>query len=239
MKREIAFPIHCALVCLLLHVAAHANAAPKTVKAIYSGFMNGISIGTMTEQFEAEAGKYRIVSDTKPLGLAALIQRQPLRFSSSGQVTAAGLRPILFEARRTAAESPQVSAEFDWAKTRLTLHHNGQTESVGLPPGTQDRLSVMYQFMYLPLDRGEQLEFPMTNGRKLDRYRYRVTRDVDVETGLGRLKTVHLVKVRDPGDTVNEVWLSQQHQHFPVRMLIVERDGMRFEQVLQSLELHD
>ena len=239
MKSDVPYPARCLLLCLLALAATHAPAAPKTVKAIYSGSMNGISIGTMTEQFEAEGGKYRIVSDTKPIGLAALIQRQPLRFSSSGQVTAAGLRPMLFEARRTAAESPQVSAEFDWASTRLTLHHNGKTESTSLPPGTQDRLSVMYQFMYLPLERREQLEFPMTNGRKLDRYRYRMTRDVEVETALGRLKTVHLVKVRDPGDTVNEVWLSQQHQYFPVRMLIVERDGMRFEQVIQSLELHD
>jgi hypothetical protein len=168
-----------------------------------------------------------------------LIQRQPLRFTSAGQVARDGLKPSQFEARRTAGEQPQVSAEFDWPHKQLTLKHNGKTESFALPPGTQDRLSVMYQFMYLPLERIRQLEFPMTNGRKLDRYRYRAIDDVEIDTGLGRLKTMHLVKQRDPGDTVNEVWLSPQHQNLPVKLLIVERDGMRLEQVLQSIEIRD
>jgi hypothetical protein len=35
------------------------------------------------------------------------------------------------------------------------------------------------------------------------------------------------------------VWLSTQHQLLPVKMLIVEKDGVRFEQVIQSLELRD
>jgi hypothetical protein len=173
------------------------------------------------------------------MGLAALIQRQPLRFTSSGLVNRNGLRPLQFEARRTAADPPQVSAEFDWPHAQVVLKHGGKTEVLALPQGTQDRLSVMYQFMYLAPERVRQLEFPMTNGRKLDRYRYRATPDVEIDTGLGRLKTVHLVKQREPGDTVNEVWLSPQHQYLPVKMLVVERDGVRLEQIVQSVELRD
>jgi hypothetical protein len=228
-----------ALACLLALASPFACSAPKTVKASYAGFMNGISIGTISEQFESDGSSYRIVSDTKPLGIAALIQRQPLRFSSAGQVARDGLRPAQFEARRSPTDQPQVSAEFDWGQAQLVLRHDGKTESFSLPAGTQDRLSVMYQFMFLPVERIRQLEFPMTNGRKLDRYRYRTTPDVEIDTGMGRLKTLHLVKQRDPGDTVNEVWLSPQHQYLPVKMLIVERDGMRLEQVIQSLELRD
>ena len=229
-----------ALVCLMMAAAApYALGAPKSVKASYSGYLNGMAIGTINEQFEVDGGTYRIVSDTKPGGLAALIQRQPLRFSSTGQVEREGLRPLQFEARRTPTDSPQLAADFDWGHAQLVLRHNGKTEAYTLPAGTQDRLSVMYQFMYLPLEGTRQIEFPMTNGRKLDLYRYRVTPDVEIDTALGRLKTVHLVKVREPGDTVNEIWLSQQHQHFPVRMLILERDGMRFEQMIQSLDLRD
>jgi hypothetical protein len=97
----------------------------------------------------------------------------------------------------------------------------------------------MYQFMYLPLEKTRELAVPMTNGRKLESYRYRLTRDVEIETGIGRLKALHLVKIRDPGDPVNEVWLSPKHHYFPVKMTIVERDGVRFEQVIQSLELRD
>jgi hypothetical protein len=228
-----------ALAAAFAALPASAQMAPRSVRVSYNGFMNGLPIGTIQEAFESDAGNYRIVSDTKPMGLAALIQRQPLRFTSAGRVARDGLHPSRFEARRTANDNPAVSAEFDWPGRRLTLRHNGKTESIPLPAGTQDRLSVMYQFMFIPPERLRQLEFPMTNGRKLEHYRYNEADDPEIETGLGRLKTIHLVKQREPGSPVTEVWLSPRHRNLPVKLLIVERDGMRFEQVAQSLEIHE
>jgi hypothetical protein len=225
--------------CALAAFATVVDAAPRSVRATYNGYMNGLPIGTISEHFESDGASYRIVSDTKPMGLAAFIQRRPLRFTSNGQLARDGLRPTQFAARRSAGENPQVSADFDWPQKQLVLRHNGKTESFALPAGTQDRLSVMYQFMFLPPERIRQLEFPMTNGRKLDRYRYRATEDVEIDTGLGRVKTVHLVKQREPGDTVTEVWISPQHQNLPVKMLIVEKNDMRFEQVIQSIDVRE
>ena len=216
-----------------------AAAVPKSVKATYNASMNGMGIGIITEHFEADRGTYRIVSETKPIGLAVLLQRQPLRFLSRGQMTREGLRPIHFEARRNAGDPPQVTADFDWTSAQLALKHDGRNESMALAPGTQDRLSIMYQFMFMPLEKSRTVEFSMTNGRKLDRYRYRATPDVELDTPLGRLKTLHLVKQRDPGDTGTEVWLSPAHHYFPVKMVIVEKDGVRYEQLIQSLELRD
>jgi hypothetical protein len=227
------------LTLVLSSAAAGADARPRLVKATYNAYLNGMSIGVLTEQLESDGASYRIVSDTKPIGLAAFIQRNPLRFASSGRVTAQGLKPDHFEGRRSAGEAPQVSADFDWGNAQVVLKYKGKTESLPLPAGTQDRLSIMYQFMYMRLDHPRQIEFAMTNGRKLDQYRYRVTPDVEIDTALGRLRTLHLVKQRDPGDTQTEVWLSVQHRHFPVRMLIVERDGMRIEQNIHALEIRE
>jgi hypothetical protein len=228
-----------AFVASLALASGVAFSAPKAVKASYSGYMNGMAIGSITEHFEIDGGSYRIVSETKPMGLAAFIQRQPLKFSSRGQVTREGLRPSHFEARRTAADPPSVTADFDWPNAQLVLKHNGKVESLPVTAGAQDRLSIMYQFMFMPIEKMRQVEFAMTNGRKLDRYRYRITPDVEIDTAIGRVKTLHLVKQREPGDTTTEVWLSMQRQLVPVKMLIVEKDGMRFDQVVQSLELRD
>ena len=213
--------------------------APKAVRATYIGYMNGMTVGVITEQFESSGGTYRIVSETKPQGLAIFVQRQPLRFMSRGHVTRDGLRPAHFEARRSASDPPQVRADFEWSNAQLVLKHNGKVETLPVTPGTQDRLSVMYQFLFMQPEKSRRLEFAMTNGRKLDTYRYLVTPEVEIETPLGRVKTLHLIKQRDPGDTVTEVWLSAAHQYFPVKMLIVEKDGMRYEQVIQSLEFRD
>jgi hypothetical protein len=238
---KFAFRHYAAIVlgCALALGAAFAWSAPKAVHATYNGLMNGMAIGVITEHFESDGATYRIVSDTKPMGLATFFQRQPLRFLSNGQVGRDGLRPSRLEARRSANDAPQVVADLDWSQSQLVLRHHGKTESFPLSAGTQDRLSVMYQFMFLPPDRLRSLEFPMTNGRKVDRYRYRAMPEVELDTALGRIKTMHLVKQRDPGDTVTEVWLSPQHHYLPVKMVIVGKDGMRFEQLIQSLELRD
>ncbi len=217
--------------------AAAAPAGPRAAKATFNGSMNGMPVGVITETFEAGDGGYRITSETKPVGLAMLVQRQPLRFQSRGQLSRDGLRPVSFEARRNAADPPQVTAEFDWTANELTMKHGGKVESMPLAPGTQDRLSIMYQFMFMSIDKNRPFEFSMTNGRKRDHYRYRVMPDVVLDTALGRVKTLHLAKIRETGETAAEIWLSTAHQHFPMKMVIVEKDGVRYEQTIQSLEL--
>jgi hypothetical protein len=228
----------------LLAGAAVASAstmtAPKTVKATYAAYMNGMVIGTISEQFEADAGTYRIVSETRPMGLATFLQRQPLKFMSTGELTREGLRPAHFEGRRSASDPPQVSADFDWAQGQLNMKYNGRVESVPIIAGAQDRLSIMYQLMFVAHpEKARQVDLWMTNGRKFDHYRYRIMPDVELDTPIGRLKTLHFVKQREPGGSHAEVWLSTQHQHVPVKVVIIEKDGMRFEQIIQTLELRD
>jgi len=220
--------------------ACCAYAGPQSVRATYNGYLNGMHAGVITEEYEAEGGNYRLVSQTRTTGLATILNREPLRFSSTGELTAAGLRPIQFEARRNAGEPAQIAASFDWPQGQLTLRHAGKTESVPLPPGTQDRLSAMYQLLFLPLDRMRSIDFAMTNGRKLDQYHYSVTPDVELNTPIGRLKTLYLVKERrEPGESSAELWVSAQHHHFPVRLVTVQRNGLRFEQMIQTLDIRE
>jgi hypothetical protein len=214
-------------------------AMPKLVKASYQGYMNGIPIGVINEQFVLDGEKYRIESDTKATGVASLFQRQPLKLSSTGQLTRDGLKPAQFEGRRAPDEGPQLSATFDWAGGKLNLRHDGKDESFPMPVGTQDRLSIMYQLMFWPMSRMNQVEFALTNGRKLDNYRYKVNQEVELTTPLGKVKTLHLVKQHAPGETGTEIWLSTQHQYFPVKVVYIEKDGVRFEQLIKTLEIRD
>jgi hypothetical protein len=51
------------------------------------------------------------------------------------------------------------------------------------------------------------------------------------------MTTLHLVKQREPGDSETEIWLAPQHRYLPVKMLIVESNGTRYEQVTTRLEV--
>lgn len=217
--------------------ASAAIAAPQSVHAQYNVSMNGAPIGVMQETFEARDGRYQIVSETHAAGLLALVQRQPARVTSSGEVDRAGLRPQSFEAARGTSDARRARADFDWTARTLTLNHDGRTETVVLPAGAQDRLSAMYQFLYTAPDQLRDFRFAMTNGRKIDHYRYTIGPDTELDTKIGRLAVVHLVKQQAAGDTATEIWLARKHAMMPVKLRIIEDDGSRFEQVIVRLEM--
>lgn len=216
---------------------AAESGAPQAISVSYDVSRNGGRVAVMNETFEMNDGSYRIVSESRAVGLLALFERQPLRLTSSGRLTAAGLRPQLFEGKRGDDDPRQVRADFDWQGKRLTIAHDGRTDTLPLPPGTQDRLSFMYQFMFLAPGRSQGLEFSMTNGRKLDQYRYTVHSGVEIETPLGRMPTVHIVKQHRPDESGAEIWLAPQHRYLPVRMLVLEEDGSRYEHVITRLDI--
>lgn len=221
---------------LLQSVLAAVN-PPQAVQAQYELSMNGTAIAVMQETFEIRNGAYQVVSETKAIGLFALVQRRPGRVTSNGEVGRDGLRPKLFDGTRGTGDARRVHAEFDWAAGTLTMSHDGRSETATLSPGAQDRLSVMYQFLFLPPEKLRDLAFAMTNGRKLDQYRYTIGPDTAIDTPLGRLAVIHLVKQHSASETATEIWLARDHRLMPVKMRIVEDDGKRYEQVISRLEI--
>ena len=222
-----------ALVC----ATSGATAAPQTVQAQYNVSLNGAAIAVMHETFEAREGAYQATSETHAVGVFALVQRRPGRVTSAGGIGSDGLRPKTFDGARGTRDPRRVHAEFDWAANTLTLSHDNRVDTVALPAGTQDRLSVMYQFLFLEPEKLSTLEFPMTNGRKLDHYRYTIGPDTAIDTPLGRLEVIHLLKQHAPGETATEIWLSRAHRLMPVKMRVIEDDGGRYEQIIARLEI--
>lgn len=215
-------------------LAAHA-ATPVSVSISYNLFRNGTHIGVINETFEVKDGAYRAMSEAHAIGIYALAQRRPITYISTGEVIAKeGLRPLKFEGRRNNSTS---LAEFDWKANKLNLVLDGRKAEHDLPHATQDRLSVMYQFMHRMATKPRTLEFAMTNGRKLDLYRYDVTPDVLVDTPLKRVNTLHLIKQREADDSRAEIWLAPEFHFLPVKVLIVEDDGVRYEQVVTRIDV--
>ncbi len=223
--------------CALLRITAADAAAPQSVHAQYNLTIKGVPAAVMQESFEIRGDTYRIVSETRAIGLLALMQRRPGVVTSSGDVRPDGLRPKTFDGRRGGKDARRVHAEFDWTAGELKLEHDGHGETVILPVGTQDRLSAMYQFLFLTPEQLKNLSFPMTNGRKIDQYRYSIGPDTVIDTPLGRMAAIHLVKQHAENESATEIWLAREHHLMPVKMRIIEDDGDRFEQIIAQLEI--
>ncbi len=222
---------------LALPAAAATPSVPHSVSTSYNVLRNGGHVAVMHETFETNGDRYRIVSETHAIGFLAFFAPHPLRVTSSGRLTGAGLAPQHYESKRGDDDPRRILAEFDWEGAQLKVMRGGRNEILPLPPGTQDQLSIMYQFLFLAPDRPQVLELSRTTGRRLEQHRYTVRTGVEIQTALGPMTTVHLVRQHEPEESGVEIWLAPQHRYLPVRLLVREEDGSRFEQVITKFEI--
>ena len=219
---------------LLCFVATLANAAPKQLTAVYQATRNGQPFATVSETFRQENGKYRIESITEGLGAYALFGKR--RLLSEGEVTAEGLRPRHFEQHLSNNEKKSIIADFNWETKTLSMKVKHSVTTATLEKGTQDITSMAYQFMFAQ-PTGNELVLPVTTGKKLKTYRYKVAdRGLPLEIAAGKFKTLHLVDTDTSGDE-RELWLGNESQHIPVRLSSRDDSGGKIEQTLTSLHV--
>jgi hypothetical protein len=218
---------------LMLCVASSSFAAPpSSVLASYDVYKGSIKVAQIEETYTRKKDRYTLSSTSRPVGLLAIIKPGKILISSSGLVGSKGLQPLRFSDQRERDESRDRLAEFDWNARQLTLINHEQRTVLPLPDGTQDRLSAMYQFMFLSLAKTDILSFHMTNGNKIDVYNYRITPDQSVTVPLGTFKGLYVASVPEADASRTEIWLAEEHANFPYKMIITDKDGDKFSQVL-------
>lgn len=205
-------------------------APPKRVEIEFAGY-NG-SKGRGRQMFESlPDGRYRITAEmSMPV---ILFISGSIEQTSEGIITPAGLQPINFR-QKTTGSKPQI-ATFDWAANRLTLDTGKRTDSLDLPPDTQDFLSFMYQFMFVP--PLEQTRLNLVTGKKLRTYIYDFEGEESLQTTMGPLKSWHIGRSNGDGDEKTELWLATEHRHLPVRIRRTEKDGSTIDLIATRLEI--
>ena len=226
------------IACLTLGFAAPVLAGdPTEIQATYEVYRGSLKVGWLEERYARQGDHYTLSSATRAVGWLALLAPGRIVLSSSGLVGSSGLEPSHFSDHREKNEHKDRAAEFDWKSKKLSLiQKEGRTE-VPLPAGTQDRLSAMYQFMFLTLKAGDTLAFPMTNGGKLDDYRYVVTNGGKLKTPAGDFDSLYLDSQAKKGETRSEIWLAVSKHNLPCKMIITDADGDQLMQVLSKLEV--
>ena len=226
------------LAALLLAAAATGAfaAVPTRITAEYELTNKGLTIGRVHESYVREGDRYQIQSVTRSEGALKLFFDEQITLQSVGRVVEAGLRPQTFEERRTREPRRDVSATFDWERGVMHSRFRGEVTEHALPPATQDRISMMYQFMH-GVGRAGDMTMAMSNGRKVERYTYRLVDEPRIGTPAGEFDTLHFARVTsEPNDRHVEVWLAKAHHNFPVRVLFDDPRGFRVEQRLVAMK---
>ena len=226
-----------ALFCICLSFSLRAEPLPLRIDASYDILKQDIKLAEVNETFERKDGRYRIVSVTKPVGLLALFQPETIVVTSEGEIGEQGLLPQHFTHRRTRNAEKNSSADFDWERKELTLSNQNGIKLLALQPYAQDRLSMMYQFAIHPPRARLELQFNMTNGHKLEAYRYQLNPAQTVSVPFGDLRSYYLYTPPQKTKWKSEIWLAIDHGFVPCKVVVTEDDGSQLVQVLRTLNM--
>lgn len=210
---------------LLLSVAGLAAAEPPArLEVVYLVTRNGSSMAEITERLEYSNGNYQLTETWKGKGMYALLGSA--RRVSQGTIAKNVLRPREFFDERSGRDTAR--AWFDWNAQTLTMQYKGSKGVEPLPANAQDRLSFLFALSLLP-GNGDSVSYSIADGKGLSRHTYKVIGRERLRIAAGEFDTVKVARQGDDRETA-ELWLAAERSFVPVRLLIVEKDGTRFDQ---------
>jgi hypothetical protein len=197
--------------------------------------VNAFGSGRAHYRYQAEPhGRYSLQSEIEAVGLASIAFAGKRIETSIGKITDQGLQPEAYRVDITSKPEKLQAANFDWVNHKLTLK-TAKTEIVeDLPEGTQDFLSFMYQFMFVP--PLERMAWPLTNGKMVRVYNYEFIAEEVITTKFGQINTYHIAKSSGDAEEKTDVWLAEDYRFIPIKILKITKDGSGYEFIATRID---
>ena len=197
---------------------------PARLEIAYDVVRADSRIAEITALLERHGDGYRITESWHGKGIFALLGKA--KRISEGNLTAKGPRPREFTDERSGRDTAR--AWFDWAANSLTLRYKGKTRTEPMPPNAQDRLSFILAFWHAaPGTRSMPLA--LVDGKGVSYHVYQIGGRERVQTGAGDFDAHKIWREKDGERT--DIWLADSLGGLPVRMLVVEKGGTRWDQI--------
>jgi hypothetical protein len=217
---------------LLISVAAWAGKAwaapPERVQIAYEILRNGTTIAEGVYLLEHDGRTYQITEISKGRGILAL--RGTTRRTSRGIVSADGLKPVQFTDERSGRNAAR--ATFDWQMKTITMQYEGEPRTEPLPRQAHDRLAFVFDFAFAPAHRRE-FAFDLLDGRGQSRHVYTLDGGERIKTPVGDFDALRFMRGHEEERT--DIWLATELSRLPLRILVVEKNGTRYDQVTTKI----
>lgn len=233
------------LVTLVLALMTSANAAPKyktnlppSAELTYSitAKQKGITLeGSGLMRWAVAENKFSATNEAR-----AMLIGKILDVKTEGVVDAYGLAPTTFTEKRFRREPTTTS--FD--RTSKTIRFTASDQSYPITGGEQDRNSAIWQLISVAraapakFKPGSSWIFFVAGRRDADQWTFKVTKREKIDTPLGSMDALHVVRVPPPDskEQTLDIWLAPSLEWYPARLRFSEDEGDYIEQTLQKVE---
>jgi uncharacterized protein DUF3108 len=219
------------LTSLATATAALAQSAPPArVEIEYELTRNGKSMAEVVDRLERSNGVYHLTETWKGKGAYAVMGKA--KRTSEGILGDDGPRPREYVDERSGRDTQRVS--FDWKANTITRRYRGSTRTEPVPADTQDRLSFLFALTFAS-QKGRPISFHVADARGMSRHVYKHNGRERLGTPAGEFDTVKLLRQNDGSSELAELWFAADRGYLPVRIVVVEKDGTRYEHVVRRI----
>ena len=191
-------------------------------------------VGNLKINYKINDNKYEIDYIANAKGITSIFYSKPLTQKSKGIVNKKGLKPEYFLYSHGTKKKSE--AFFDWQRKTLTIKRKENIKTHDLIDEAQDQLSFMFQFMFLnPLNK---MQIPITNAKVFKIYNYHYVDELDINTKLGKLSTLHVAKFNYQTPERIDLWLAKEYGYLPVKIAITQDDLSMIIQQIEVLNLN-
>ena len=216
---------------LLVSFAGAAQAMPPAqVEIEYTLLRNGATMAEVVDRFEHANGSYQLTETWRGKGMYALLGRA--KRTSAGALSPDGPRPHEYVDERSGRDTQRVS--FDWKANTITRRYKGKTSTEPVPTDTQDRLSFLLKLTFAS-HRGQPVSFHVADGRGMSQHTYTTNGRERVGTPAGEFDAIKVARTNGSGDRA-EIWFATNRHYLPVRIVVIEKDGTRYEHVATRIQ---
>jgi hypothetical protein len=202
-----------------------------TIKGSNHGFpLSGTGVVT----WQLDDGKYTLTTEARSALFGKVLEQR-----SEGAVDDYGLAPASYYDKRMRRDANTTLFKRD----SKTIEFDDGKNSYPLKGGEQDRSSAPWQLLAIARQApekftvGSEWAFFVAGRRDAVTWIFKVVGHETLETGMGELKALHLVKMppkSEPGQQV-DLWLAPGLEWYPARIRFVEENGDSFEQLLEKV----
>ncbi len=213
--------------------AATIAAVPPSADLSYSvkAEYNGLTLnGDSSIRWKASSGNYAIRNEAKVSLFGKILEAD-----STGRLDAQGLVPEKYTEKRL--RKAQTTTLFDYVNHTVTFRAD---KTAPLNETVQDRASIVWQLAATAkadparIVPGATLTFPVAGRSKIESWVFKVIKTDKLATPMGTLRVVELSRNERKKQNMR-VWLSPDHDWYPVQILFDETGGLKLLQTIRNI----
>lgn len=198
-------------------LASHAG-MPETFSNEYRTRLMGIAI-TVTHELTRNADGTQQLRFLAKSWVGSIDERTRFTWDEKGNV-----RPLEYSyKRRGLGRNRDAGLRFDWDRGTVT-NLQGETWKLEKTEGVQDKLSYQIQLQKDIMEGRDELAYEIAQNNHLRSYRFEIIGEEVLDTPLGKVNTVKIMRSRKDNDRATYAWMAKNWHYLLARMQ-QEEDG--------------